>query len=199
MADKDHTGTRIVSSKAGAMMSFDLQDRAFHPPTARPPLTSSQLLTLVADQFEQSVGALRDAVLELTARQPYQPTGRMDFFKPGRWDSTYNQVLMDSIVQTGPSPGMWDGTAGYGEFEALAAATYLLAVNFTGYQQTMRLNGPWGTNTAHTFTTSDAGTVTALWTSAAPGAQLSFTMTCVSDDSGYGIAALTSVQVFPVA
>ena len=94
---------------------------------------------------------------------------------------------------------MWDGTAGYLEFTAPAAATYLLAVNFTGYQQTMRLNGPWGTNTAHTATTSDTGTVTALWTAGAAGAQLFPTMTCREDDGDYGIAALYSVQVFPVA
>jgi hypothetical protein len=180
-------------------MSFDLMDRAFHPPTAMPPLTSSELVTLVADQFEQPVAALGTAVLELSARQPYQSAGQMDFFKPGRWDSTANQVLMFSIVQTGPSPGMWDGTAGYLEFRAPAARTYLLAVNFTGYQQTMRLNGPWGTNTAHTATTADAGTVTALWTAASAGAHLSFTVTCVADDGNQGIAALRSVQVHPVS
>jgi hypothetical protein len=176
-------------------MPFDLQDRAFHPRERVPPLVPSQLLPLVADQFEQPIAALEDAVLELTARHPCDlPTGLMNVYVPARWDSTANWVVMDGVA-----PGGESGTRAWVEFQAPAATTYLVAVSFVGIQMTMRLLGPWGINTAHTETASEVVTAVALWTAAAAGRNLQFTMNCFSDgaDSG-GVALLHSVQVFPV-
>ena len=128
------------------------------------------------------------AVMELTARKPYHSSGRMDFYRPGRWDSTYNQIYLSPMVY-GPLPGQWEGTVGYMYFKAPVAATYIVAVNFTGYQTTMKMNGPWGTATGYTATASTPGTVLAIWTATA-GANLYFTISCSN------LGFLQSVQIY---
>jgi hypothetical protein len=137
--------------------------------------------------------------LELTARQPYAPAGFIDMYQPGRWDCEFDTVFMSAIVQTGPSPGQWDGTAAYARFTAPAPGTYIVVVNFSGYQQTMRLNGPWGVTTAHCATTSDSAATSALWTAAAADETLYCTFSSKSDSGLAGIAYLQSFQVFTPA
>jgi hypothetical protein len=105
---------------------------------------------------------------------------------------------MTSIHQVGATPYEWDGTVGYAQFTAPAAGTYIVLVNFSGYQQTMHLNGPWGKSTAYCPTTSGSAVVTALW-----NGQAGETLYCTFSgkaDSGYsGIAYLESFQVFTPA
>lgn len=129
-------------------------------------------------------------LLELSARQPYDAArGNMDVYHPGRWDTSSNLIFMNPIVQTGPSPGEWDGTVIYASFNPPQNGTYLVVGNFSGFDTTMRLFGPWGTQTAHTGQVTDAGAVVALWNGGDP---LFFTMSCLAPIIGY----TASIQVF---
>ncbi len=129
--------------------------------------------------------------MELTARHPFDAAGFMDFYAPGRWDCEANLVFMDVIRSTGPTPGMWEGTVAYGRFKAPSNGSYLVVGNFSGYQITMNLHGPWGTTTAYCATTSDSVSVSAGWKGLA-GETLFFTMNCTGPIIGY----LESIQVF---
>jgi hypothetical protein len=129
--------------------------------------------------------------MSLTARHPYDAAGFMDSYKPGRWDCESNLVFMDVIRQVGPSAGEWDGTVVYGRFTAAADGTYLVVGNFSGYQVTMNLHGPWGNNTAYCATTSDHAQAMALW-AGTPGATLFFTINMTGPIIGY----LESIQVY---
>lgn len=130
-------------------------------------------------------------VMDISTRKPYEEAGLMDFYKPGRWDSTSNSVYMVGI-KLGPSPGQWDGTVGYLQFKAPKDGTYLIVAHFTGYQITMKLGGPWGVTTGTTGTTSEPGTVTAIYTGKA-NTWVFFNLTCVYPN----LAFLNSVQVYP--
>jgi hypothetical protein len=133
------------------------------------------------------------AILELSARYPYNATlGRLDCYQPGRWDTESNLIYMDPIVQTGPSPGEWDGSVLYGTFNPPANGYYIFAVNFTGWNCTMYLGGPWGTKSAYTALTTDSGVVAALWAGNAP---MGFGMSC----KGSGLGFVASVQVFALS
>jgi hypothetical protein len=132
--------------------------------------------------------------LELDARHPYDPAGLMDFYMPGRWDSTYDLVYMDTIV-TGADPGEWTGTAAYLQFTAPSDGLYLVVMHFSGVDITMRLFGPWGTTSAHTNTPSDAGAVLAAWVGGA-GSTLYFEASCITSDNEYGIGYLAAVEVY---
>ena len=132
-------------------------------------------------------------LLLLTPRQPWAPGGLLDFYAPGRWDCTSEQVLMSAIVQHG-TPGDWDGTVGYGTVVSPGAGTYLVVLQFSGVDQTMSLRGPWGTNTAHTATVKDVGSLGALWTSAG-GDTLSFSFSSVTDGGLPGLSVFRSLSV----
>lgn len=132
--------------------------------------------------------------LSLTARHPFDAAGYMDVYHPGRWDCESNLVFMDVIRQVGPSPGEWDGTVVYARFTAPSNGSYLVVGNFSGYQITMNLNGPWGKNTAYCPTTSDHAQATALWSGTA-GATLFFTINMTGPIIGY----LESIQIYLLA
>jgi hypothetical protein len=172
----------------------DLKSRRRERPPKVKRLTRTRLSALASKLLGRKAVLAETPALELTARHPYDPAGWMDYYQPGRWDCTYNLLFMDTIV-TGSSPGEWQGTAGYLVFKAPAAGTYLVVANFSGYKTTMRLLGPWGTNTAYTPTPSDTGTVTALWTASA-ATTLYFYLNCAQDGNVTGIGYLESVQVF---
>ncbi len=141
---------------------------------------------------------LGEVVLELTARHPWAAAGHMDVYHPGRWDCESDQVYLGSIHQTGPSVGQWDGSVVYLKATAPAAGTYIVVVDFSGHQQTMRLNGPWGTATGYNATTSTSSAVTALWVAAA-GETLYATMSARADSGFAGIAYLKAVTIFAPA
>ena len=130
-------------------------------------------------------------VMTLTARHPHDPAGLMDVYHPGRWDCSSNLVFMDVIRQVGPSVGEWDGSVVYARFTAASSGSYLVVGNFSGYQITMNLSGPWGKNTAYCATTSDHAQATALWSGTA-GGSLSFTINMNGPYLGY----LESIQVY---
>lgn len=152
-------------------------------------ISAAALANIVAGIADVPFKPTSAPVMELTARQPYTPDGNMDFYAPGRWDTTYNLVFMDGIVN-GPSPGEWTGTVGYAAFTAPSTGNYVVVLNFSGYQVTMGLHGPSGTNTAYCATTSDSAAAVAVWSGSA-GSQLFFSFTCTGL-MGY----LESVQVF---
>jgi hypothetical protein len=129
--------------------------------------------------------------MELSARHPYDPAGRMDVYMPGRWDCKYDLLFMDALV-TGPGSGEWNGTICYVTFTTPANGNYLVAANFSGYQITMRLAGPWGESTAYSATPSAHTAVTSLWTGSA-GELLEFSLHCTG---GGVIGYLKSVQIF---
>jgi hypothetical protein len=125
---------------------------------------SFEELTAIARKMPNVSGALASTpVMELSARKPYDTKGLMDFYQPGRWDSTSNSVFMSAIRQTGPSPGQWDGTVGYIQFKAPKTGLYMVVINFTGYQATIKHNGPWGTSTAYSATASTAAAVVSIF------------------------------------
>lgn len=177
------------------MALSDLRGRLVYRPRDVSRLALDRLTDIVKDNQRIDLGPL---ALELTARQPYADAGYADFYHPGRWDCDTNLVYMSSIHQVGPSVGEWDGTVGYARFTAPATGSYIVVVNFSGYQQTMSLNGPWGTSTAHSATTSDSAAATALWAGTA-GENLYCTFSSKSDSGYAGIAYLYSFQVFTPA
>jgi hypothetical protein len=133
-------------------------------------------------------------LMELSARQPYDANhGNIDVYKPGRWDTSSNLIFMDTIRQVGPSPGEWDGSASYIEFTPPSNGTYLIVGNFTGYQTTAHLIGPWGENTGYTAQTSDSGVVVALY---ATDQQFQFNLNFTAPNNGYGLGYIESIQVF---
>ena len=170
---------------------------AEYTPVSRASMSLVEAVQKASQRAAEGVNFSGAPLVTLTARQPYDPVAWLDFYKPGRWDTTYQDILMDSIVQ-GSSVGDWDGTAGYGTFVPPAAATYFFVIQFSGYQQTMRLFGPWGTTTARTATTADVGAVGALWAAPTAGQSMSFNFNCVSDDGSYGLSALQSVSILAV-
>ncbi len=132
------------------------------------------------------------ALMELTARHPYDTHGNIDVFMPGRWDTTYNLIFMDSIV-TGSTLGEWEGSAGYIMFKPPTDGTYLIVEHFTGYETTMHLYGPWGENTAYTAATSDSGAVMGLYSGSQ---EFEFTTNCTVPNNEYGLGYIESIQVF---
>jgi hypothetical protein len=156
-------------------------------------ITRQALEEVVAKTCKPGTGIATTPAMELTARHPFDPAGFMDSYHPGRWDCEYNLVFMTGIHSTGPSIGMWDGTVMYVRFKAASSGTYLVVGNFSGYQTTMNLNGPWGNTSAYSPTTSTSAAVTALWTGTA-GQQLFFTMSCLGI-----IGYLESIQIFQLS
>jgi len=161
---------------------------------AAPNVARLPLLDL-AELFETVFGNEKPApkqppLVELSARVPYSATyGWIDSYHPGRWDCESDLVFMSPIIQVGPSIGEWDGTVVYVSLPGVPAATYLVVGNFSGYDTTMHMNGPWGNVTAYTAATTDIGTVIAL-TNVTQG--LYFSMSC----KGTGLGYLESVQLF---
>lgn len=190
------TSSQSLTSIQHTLNLANLKERTIEAPPLAEPMSLAGVSAVAAGVLKRKIALAEVPVVKLTAQHPYDPAGLMDFYQPGRWDSTYDLVFMDSIV-TGPTPGEWNGTAGYVQCLAPADGDYVIVVQFTGYQQTMRIDGPWGTAAGHTATTSDAGVVYALWTGKA-GTTLYFTMNCISDNGSYGIGYLQSVQMFPL-
>jgi hypothetical protein len=190
----DDTAQRSVPEDLDpeVLTSNRLRDRLVFRPAGTARLTLDQLRDVVKKNQREDLGEL---ALELTARHPFADAGYVDFYAPGRWDCATDLVYMTAIHQVGASVGEWEGTVGYARFTAPTAAPYIVVVNFSGYQQTMRLNGPWGTSTAHTATTSESAAATALWTGTA-GETLYPTFSSRSDDGFSGIAYLDSFQIF---
>ncbi len=108
----------------------------------------------------------RTPLQALTPRHPYDESSkaRIDSYHPGRWDTESDLVYMSPIVQTGPSPGEWDGTVIYASLPNLGSGSYLVSATFSGYDTTMSLHGPWGTTTAYNAQTSTTSTVLATVT-----------------------------------
>ena len=173
----------------------DLRGRTVYRPQQVSRLPLERLANIVKGKQGRDLG---EVALELTARHPWAPTGYADFYAPGRWDCESDLVYMSAIHQVGASVGEWEGTVGYARFTAPAQGSYIVVVNFSGYQQTMRLNGPWGTSTAHSATTSDSAAATAIWDGAA-GQVLYCTFSSRSDSGFAGIAYLDSMQIFTPA
>ena len=158
-------------------------------------ISSAKLRTLVREFSGDSALSIPGTpLMELTPRHPYDALGLMDVYRPGRWDCTYDLLYMHTIVQ-GNSVGEWEGTVAYLNFKATQSGTYLIVGNFSGYQITMRLNGPWGNNTAYNATNQDSGTVLALWNGSA-NQKVFFTMNCITKNNGHGLGYLKSVQVY---
>jgi hypothetical protein len=156
-------------------------------------LSHARLTEAASELAKKPVTPTPKALMELTARYPYDAThGNIDVFMPGRWDTTYNLIFMDTIV-TGPEPGEWVGSAGYIMFKPPADGMYLIVEHFSGWETTMHLFGPWGENTAYTATTSDSGAVVALWSG---DQEFEFTTSCTQPNNEYGIGYIESIQVF---
>ena len=192
---EDHDARLLVELNPDVLALSDLRGRVVFRPEDVSRLAVDRLAEIVKDTQGRNLG---DVALELSARHPYAGAGYADFYQPGRWDCESDLVYMLSIHQIGPSVGQWDGTVGYVRFTAPAASSYIVVVNFSGYQQTMSLNGPWGTSTAHSATTSDSAATTAIWDGAA-GETLYCTFSSRSDDGHAGMAYLDSFQIFTPA
>lgn len=172
-----------------AIYLYDLKDAdlGVQPDIRR--RSDDELVDIASRQLDRSIRFTDAAAFELTARRPHTDAGRMDFYRPGRWDCEIDLVFMSAIV-TGPSPGMWEGTVGYVRYVTPNTGLHLVAIHFSGYQTTMEARGPWGLATAYSPTTSDHPTVTALWQANA-GDLLNFTIQCKGDGIGY----LESIRV----
>jgi hypothetical protein len=163
-------------------------------------LSHAELTDVASDLAKKPVTPTPKAVMELSARQPYDAEhGNVDVFMPGRWETTYGEpggLIFMEAIRLGEDLGEWEGTVAYIKFKPPSNATYLIVGHFTGYQITMRLHGPWGEATAYTATTSDSGAVTALWTGDKP---FEFTMNCGAPNNDWGMGYIESIQVFHLA
>ena len=155
-------------------------------------VSKARIAELASELLHEEYEPTEPALLELSARHPYDALGNLDVYMPGRWDTTSDLVFMDTIVELG-TRGEWVGSAAYVEFRPPAAGTFLIVVHFTGAEITMHLTGPWGENTAHTESATEAGAVVALWT----GGETSFGMHC-TDNNEYSLGYIESVQIFHV-
>jgi hypothetical protein len=155
-------------------------------------VSHDQLAELASELAKKPVSPAPNALMELSARHPYDATyGNIDVFMPARWDTTANLIFMDAVRQLGDLE--WEGSAAYMYFNPPKEGTYLIVGHFTGYQCTMGLGGPWGENTAYTAETSDSGAVVALYT----GSQhFEFGMGCTAPDNESTMGYIESVQVF---
>lgn len=161
----------------------DLKGQRVPAPSTSPTPTAAELSTIASEQLGQklTVSALE---MQLTARHPYDPAGLMDFYQPGRWDTTYDLIYMSSDFASNSA------SAGYGQFTAQDAGQRLVVLNFNGYQTTLRAFGPWGTVSAYSPTASGNVTLTALWNAQA-GETLFFSFSFTGGIIGY----INSVEV----
>ena len=189
---KKAVGAKLSPAKPAVISDFSKQKKPSKTPTAKA-LTATTLSSIISKLANRKVSFSGPPVMQLSARHPYDPAGLMDVYMPGRWDCTYDLVFMDVIRSTGPSPGEWEGSVIYAQFTAPAAGTYAIVVNFSGYQITLSLNGPWGNNTAYNATNASSSAAVALW-AATSGQKLSFTVNCTGSILGY----VQSIQVFQV-
>ncbi|WP_152031023.1 hypothetical protein [Agromyces aureus] len=141
-------------------------------------ISSARLSEAVRHRHDQLIEGLDAPVISMSARHPWVDGGRIDMFKPGRWDTEYDLVFMSSDFAPNSA------SIGYGAVVAPSDGTYLVAVRFSGHETTLRLQGPWGVQTAFSATTSDHPTLTAVWTGAA-GAHLNFTFLFTGGIIGY--------------
>jgi hypothetical protein len=145
-ADPDDYGT--VPWDPDMITLSDLRGRVVYRP--KPP---TEPIDLRAIPLPLPVGdvALGELVLDLTARHPYEDTGWVDFYEPGRWDCTSDTIYMSTIQMSQPGSlgPSWTGTVGYANFIAPADNLYVVVVNFSGSStsQSMDLMGPWGKTT----------------------------------------------------
>lgn len=196
-----HAGTRQLDTlRKVTMPDARRVDERHVFALARRQLTVAQLGDF-PHLFPDRPAALPDItpVMELTARHPWQDSGHMDAYHPGRWDTGSDLVFMSPIVQTGPSVGEWDGTVIYVACTAPTTGAYLVAATFATYSDPsvgldvlLRLNGPWG-NISSTGPTTEASGVTALWNGTA-GQHLFFSVTCSAGITAY----LQSVRLYPL-
>lgn len=96
----------------------DLKGERVPAPSTSTSPTAAELSRIAGEQLGQklTVSALE---MRLTARHPYDPAGLMDFYQPGRWDTTYNLIYMSSDFASDSA------SAGYGQFTAQAAGQRL--------------------------------------------------------------------------
>lgn len=191
--DEVHEARQAVDINPDAPALSDLRGRLVFRPDDRQRLPLDRLGQVVKDEQDRELAAV---ALELSARRPYAAAGYADFYNPGRWDCATDLVYMSSIVQLG-GPGEWEGTVGYAQFTSPAVGGYIVVVNFSGWEQTMSLNGPWGRTTARSAAGEPAA-ATALWNGAA-GQTLYCSFTSRSDTGYAGIAFLDSFQIFKSA
>ena len=151
------TATPNPEETRGAALELgDLKEREVVAPPKADPLSAKDLASVASAQLNRRVELQSDAALTLSARHPFDDAGLMDFFRPGRWDTTIDLVFMTSDFGGEPS-------AGYAQFTASDTGSYLVAVRISGHQTTLKVGGPWGTVSAFSATTSDHPVATALW------------------------------------
>jgi hypothetical protein len=150
-------------------------------------------------QFTSPASALPDLTpaVEITPRAPHNDLGHIDVYRPGRWDTSSNLIYLHAMIQTGPSPGEWDGSVVYAKCKAPTSGTYLVAAVFAPYsdpsvglQVRLRLSGPWGIAISSGPTTA-ASAVTALW-NGSEGETVNFSVTCADAAIGY----LQSIRLY---
>jgi hypothetical protein len=126
-------------------------------------------------------------VMTLSARKPFGQRGSIDVYKPGRWDCESDQVFLDPLVVS--SPGVWTGSVVYGKFTAPTTKKYLLVVHFYGADITLKLSGPFGDVTAHSF--QNQATVATAQYQLSQGQKTWFQFNCV----GFYLGFLTKIEM----
>jgi hypothetical protein len=186
MSDYRATPAGAVTSSGSPELTA-LRGRTVPAPPPAPAMSSEYLASVAVAQLNRQVELRSTPALTLSARHPFDPAGLMDIYQPGRLDTTSDRVFMRSDYDGNAS-------AGYAQFTAPAAGSYLVATRFSGYRTTLRFSGPWGTASAFSATTSDHSIVTALWDGSA-GATLFFNFSFTGGVVGY----LESIEVRQLA
>ena len=79
---------------------------AEYTPVSRASVSLVEAVQKASQRSGEGVNFSGTPLVTLTARQPYDPVAWLDFYKPGRWDTTYQDILMDSIVQGSSGRGV---------------------------------------------------------------------------------------------
>ena len=116
----------------------------------------------------------------------------MDVYRPARWDCSTDSVYLDTFVQ-GSEPGVWTGSVVYAHFTIAAAGDYIVAVNFSGDNITMRMDNAGATETG-SATLGKSGIVLGA-RSAAAGETIFVQLDCTVPNNFPGLGFLDSIEL----
>jgi hypothetical protein len=197
-SDHSYTPNERVPMSQSMHSAISPEQLALHRSVKAPqiePMTRGEVVELAKNRLKLPFTPIFGTVMALSARQPSDGAyGNLDVYMPGRWDTTSDLIFMDAIV-TGTTGGEWTGSVGYVKFTPKTTGNHLVAVHFTGSDITMRLHGPWGTQTAMTTSVTQTGVVLALWSGNAEQS-LSFQIDCVAPSDLPGLGYIKSIQAF---
>jgi len=159
------------------------------------PLISEAGLAQLIGKLTDGPVALKPPIMRLSARAPWDAAGNfLEMYRPGRWDTSTDQVYMDPFVVPNPAePGVWTGSVGYITFHPPATGLYVIVVHFYGWDISLRLFNLKSSTTA--VSNSNTPTAAATLFNATGGTPMEFQIIC----TGIYLGFVQNVQVFQLS